>query len=216
MMPDRSVSRSKQDSVELRSGRSFRNPGYRQRGPHPATCINWDDARAYVAWLSHKTGKNYRLLSEAEWEYATRAGTTARYVLDDDEETLCRHANGGDQTLAAERAKTGIPRADKMPRLWCSDNYAYTAPVGSLIPNAFGLHDMLGNVEEWVEDCYHDSLTGALANGSAWVSGDCEYRVSRGGAWYDYARDLRVARRNPLANNRGYGCGSRVARTLAP
>jgi formylglycine-generating enzyme required for sulfatase activity len=202
--------------VELRSGRSFRNPGYRQSGSYPATCLNWDDAKAYVAWLSHKTGKTYRLLSEAEWEYAARAGAIARYVLDDNKETLCRHANGGDQTLATERAKKGIANADGRPKLGCSDNCAYTAPVGSFIPNVFGLHDVLGNVEEWVEDCYHDSFTGAPADGSAWVPGDCEYRISRGGAWYDHARDLRVARRNPLANNRGYGCGLRVARTLAP
>ncbi len=124
------------------------------RGSRPVLYVSWKDAREYVAWLSRKTGKPYRLLSEAEWEYAARAGTTTKYYW------------GNSFNIDY----VNIRRA--------------SSPVGSLLPNGFGLHDMSGNVYEWVQDCYHDSYKGAPIDGTAWTSGDCGKRVIRGGGLY--------------------------------
>ena len=199
---------------DSRRDRSWRNPGYVQDGSHPAACLSWKDAKAYVDWLAKKTGKGYRLLSEAEWEYAARATTTpeseARYGFGDDDEALCANGNGLDQ--AAKRP---------FPATWaflpCSDGYTYTAPAGRFAANGFGLHDMLGNVKEWTEDCYHESqgYRGAPVDGSAWTSGECRRRVLRGGSWLSYARLLRAAFRfKAAADGRYNDLGVRVARTL--
>jgi formylglycine-generating enzyme required for sulfatase activity len=194
--------------VKERTGRSFRNPGYKQGGNEPVVCIDWNDAKAYVAWLSKKTGKTYRLLSEAEWEYAARAGTTTRFSFGNNEADLCRHGNGADRT------------AKKTYKNWtvanCTDNYLHTAPVGVFVTNNFGLHDMHGNVWEWVEDCYHHSYNGAPSDGSAWVTGgDCSRRVLHGGSWDGKRRFLRSANRSGSdAGGRFINGGLRVARTL--
>src|SRR5262245_14145221 len=119
-----------------KEGRTWRNPGFSQTGSHPAACPSWDDSKAYVAWLSRKTGKAYRLPTEAEWEYAARAGTTTRYHFGNDEKGLCKYGNGADQA-----ARKDVPGAKKWTVVACSDGHAYTAPVGSLAANAFGLHD---------------------------------------------------------------------------
>jgi formylglycine-generating enzyme required for sulfatase activity len=196
---------------EQREGRSWRNPGFAQAGSHPAVCLNWDDAKAYVAWLSKKTQKPYRLLTEAEWEYATRAGTTTRYFFGDDEKDLCRYGNGLDQT-----AKSQIAGADK-GNAPCSDGYAYTAPAGSFLPNAFGLYDVYGNAYQWLEDCYHDSYAGAPTDGTAWLSGVCSRHVLRGGSWAGNPKDLRAADRVKLTTaDRSSGRGFRLGRTLTP
>ena len=129
--------------------------------------VNWDDAKLYVAWLSQVTGKTYRLLSEAEYEYATRAGTTTAYPWGDDIKL-----NG---QAMADCAGCGSK--------W--DN-SQTAPVGSFAPNKFGLYDMVGNVFEWTEDCVHKNYGGAPPDGSAWLqanAGDCTNRILRGGSW---------------------------------
>jgi formylglycine-generating enzyme required for sulfatase activity len=201
-------------NVEERLGRSWRNPGYSQSGSHPAACLNWNDAKAYVTWLSSKTGKGYRLLTEAEWEYAARAktapGSEPRYSFGDNENAMCAYGNGLDQT-----AKSTISAAEKLPVFPCSDGYAYTAPVGSFSANGFGLYDMHGNVQEWTEDCYNDGYRGASANGSAWTSGDCSLRVLRGGSWFNIPRVLRSAARGGRpAGTRIVFFGIRVARTL--
>ena len=167
------------------------------RGSRPVINVSWDDAQAYVSWLSQQTGARYRLLSEAEWEYVARAGSrTARY-WGESESGQCRYANGHD---------------DDAP---CSDGYEYTAPVGSFAPNVFGLYDVLGNVWEWTQDCWNRSYAGAPADGSAWQSGDCGDRVLRGGSWFSYPRLLRSAYRlwSPTVF-RNYLNGFRVARTL--
>ena len=197
---------------EERAGYSWRNPGFTQSGAHPAACVSWDDAKAYLAWLSRKTGKTYRLPSEAEWEYAARAGAVTRFHFGDDPQAYCRHGNGADQA-----AFTGVPGADKWSVLGCNDGHGYTAPVGRYAPNAFGLHDTHGNVFEWVEDCWNDGYAGAPADGSAWTSGDCNIRVQRGGAW-GYPPDyLRIAvRGRQAANYRYVNAGLRVARTIGP
>jgi formylglycine-generating enzyme required for sulfatase activity len=193
-------------------GLSWRNPNFPQKGNSPAICISWIDAKAYVAWLSRKTGKTYRLLTEAEWEYAARAGTTTKYYFGNDQNTVCRHANGPDQT-----AKSSAPQARAWNALSCTDGHAYTAPVGSFPANAFGLHDMLGNVWEWTEDCGNDSYSGAPGDGAAWTSGNCNQRVVRGGSYGRDLKDLRSAMRlNTGSSIPGIAFGIRVARTLNP
>ena len=166
-----------------------------QRDDHPVVCVNWEDTRAYVRWLSAETGSRYRLPSEAEWEYAARAGTTTSWYWGERAEDRCEHANGGD-------ADTG-----------CDDGWDGTAPVGSFLMNGFGLHDMAGNVVEWVEDCWHDDYDGAPRDGAAWTrGGDCGRRVMRG---LSSPRGLRLASRLWSAAENRYGfIGFRVARTL--
>jgi formylglycine-generating enzyme required for sulfatase activity len=199
---------------DQRSGRSFRNPGFPQTGSHPAVCVNWDDAKAYAAWLSEKTGRPYRLLTEAEWEYATRARTTPgsyqRYFFGDNEEDMCGYGNGADQT-----AKSKIAGAKHWPIVNCNDGFAYTAPVGSFQPNAFGLYDMHGNASQWVEDCWHENYQGAPTDGSAWIVGNRSLRVRRGGSWNGSPVYLRAAKRVlSSSDDRSSRAGFRLARTL--
>ena len=167
------------------------------RGRRPAINVSWDDAQAYVKWLSGITGKPYRLLSEAEYEYAARAGSQTAYPWGDaiklDGKTMANCANCGSQ--------------------WDDKR---TAPVGSFAPNRFGLYDMIGNVWEWTEDCWNDTYQGAPTDGSAWTAGDCNRRVVRGGSW-NYGPDLlRSALRDWFTTGlRLDHVGFRVARTLS-
>jgi len=170
--------------------KDWRNPGYAQDDTHPVICVSWDDASAYVRWLSHKTGKRYRLLSEAEWEYAARAGTATARFWGNDGDASCGYANGADLTTKAQ-----VPGASNWGSADCDDRYAYTAPVGSYRANAFGLHDMLGNAGEWTQDCWNGNYGGAPVDGSAWAAGDCSMRVVRGGSWDDAPQGLRAAYR---------------------
>jgi formylglycine-generating enzyme required for sulfatase activity len=193
---------------EERSGRSFRNPGFVQDDRHPAVCVSFEDATAFAAWLTWKTGKAYRLLSEAEWEYAARAGTATRYHFGQNERDLCTYGNVGDLT-----AKKKFKHWETIAN--CRDGHVYTAPAGAFRPNAFGLHDMHGNVWEWVQDCGNGSYNGALSDGSAWTTGDCSRRVLRGGSWGDFPWHLRSAvRSRPPPDLRNYNVGFRVGRTL--
>ena len=163
------------------------------RGTRPVINVNWDDANAYVAWLAKKAGKPYRLLSEAEYEYATRAGITAAYPWGD--------AIGTDN---ANCKGCGSQWGGKQ-----------TAPVGSFAPNGFGLYGAVGNIWEWTEDCYHSSYSGAPMNGSAWTSGDCSRRVLRGGPWSYPSEYLRSAARIGVTTDLRYpDFGFRVGRTL--
>ena len=186
----------------------WRNPGYAQDDTHPVVCVSWDDAGAYAQWLGHKTGKRYRLLSEAEWEYAARAGTTTSRYWGDDAAAACGYANGADITTAAQ-----APGASGWSATHCDDRSAYTAPVGSYRANAFGLHDMLGNVGEWTQDCWNASYSGAPTDSRAWAMGDCALRAVRGGAWDDAPAGLRAAYRvgSPTVI-RLYSRGFRVAK----
>ena len=192
-----------------RDGRSWREPGWSQKDNEPVVCVSWVDAQAYVRWLDQHSGlKGWRLPSEAEWEYAARGGSTTRRPWGDDE-VACAYANGSDRTKG--------PRGRAWTELHpCKDGYWFAAPVGSYRPNAWGLHDMLGNVWEWVQDC-HLSYAGAPSDGSAHETNDCQGRVVRGGAWDDPPSVLRSAERFWLGSgNRNNNIGLRVARTLPP
>jgi formylglycine-generating enzyme required for sulfatase activity len=197
--------------LELVPGKSWRDPAIAQTDEHPAVCVSWRDASAYAAWLSAKTGHRYRLPSEAEWEYATRGGVQAAYAFPGGEAGACAYANVGDRS-----AKAAVPAwrtAD------CDDGFGFgTAPVGSFRPNGFGLHDTIGNVWEWMADCFRPSFDSAPADGSTWGNGgDCGSVVDRGGGFSSLiAGNLRPANRSraPSPDNPAYSLGFRVARDL--
>jgi formylglycine-generating enzyme required for sulfatase activity len=164
------------------------------RGQMPVINVKWGDAKQYVGWLSRLTGNDYHLLTEAEWEYAARAGTTSRYSWGDD------------------------PGKDNANCSSCGSQWdrKQSAPVGSFKSNALGLYDMHGNVWEWVEDSWHDNYDGAPTDGSAWLrGGDPSYRVIRGGSWRNDAEFIRAAVRAKRNVNVQFDTlGFRVARTL--
>jgi formylglycine-generating enzyme required for sulfatase activity len=192
--------------------RSWRNPGYPQNDNHPVVCVSWTDARAYANWLSGKTGKSYRLPSEAEWEYAARAGAASSRPWGEDPNQACRHANVRD--LAFKRLMPAGKGRQWSGTHGCDDSSAYTANGGSYQRNPFGLHDMIGNAWEWTEDCANDSYVGAPTDGSAWQSGDCAARMVRGGSWYSDERFARSTNRNrESASGRTWNLGFRLART---
>ena len=192
-------------------GRSWRNPGFAQTDRDPVVCVNWADATAYASWLGIVTGKTYRLPSEAEWEHAARAGSQTARPWGDSRDGACRYGNVADLTAAAER---GWEKKSQRILL-CPDGYVYTAPVGRFEPNALGLHDMLGNVWEWVEDCYNARYDGAPTDGSAWLKGDCVGRVMRGGSWFsDPSRARSAFRYAVIAGSQESSLGFRVARTF--
>ena len=195
---------------EERSGRDWRRPGFNQTDAHPVVCVDWEDAKSYVRWMSGETGKEYRLLSESEWEYAARGGTgTARY-WGESASGQCRYGNGADRSLKRRYSDW------RWDTVGCDDGAVHTAEVGTYEANGYGLHDVLGNVWEWVGDCWHDSYAGAPSDGSAWTgSGDCGKRVLRGGSWFFEPGDLRSAYRSRGSTGfRDNDVGFRVARTL--
>ena len=178
------------------------------KGQLPVINVSWDQAKAYVAWLSRMTGKPYRLLTEAEWDYAARGVTSADaphppYPWGD--KASHEYANYGTDQCCNGRVEG-------------RDQWFNTAPVGKFPPNDFGLHDMHGNVWEWVEDPWHDNYGGAPINGSAWTEGgEASRRVVRGGSWLDDPESLRSADRDgSSSDNRSFDLGFRVGRTLTP
>ena len=174
---------------------------------HPVGCVSWDNAVAYAAWLSKKAGQTYRLPSASEWEYAASAGASPATPLASDIGSACKQANVADQA-AAERYP-GWSALD------CNDHYVQSAPVGSFAPNAFGLHDMIGNMFEWVEDCWSASYEGAPTDGSARLDGDCASRELRGGSWFTSPAYLRASYRNRFAHDyRSSSVGFRVVREI--
>lgn len=183
------------------------------RTQHPVINVDFTAAQSYLLWLSKKTGKRYRLLSESEWEYAARAGTATAWHWGTIAEGIglpeaCLFANTHDES--SKKTHAGYN--------WlahpCDDGFAETAPVGKFKPNAFGLYDMLGNVREWVADC-HGAYKDAPTDGAAVESNDCETRVARGGAWLDGPTWTRSAYRFPLSPKyANYAVGLRVARDL--
>jgi formylglycine-generating enzyme required for sulfatase activity/DNA-binding winged helix-turn-helix (wHTH) protein len=185
---------------------SFRQPGFEVSGSQPVVCISWHEAQAYVAWLSHRTGKPYRLPTEAEWEYAARAGTSTVYSFGEDETALCGYARFAD--LGSGFEWRGGCRGDTV---------AYgPIPVGSLKPNPWGIFDMHGNAWEWVEDCWTPNASDMPTDGSAFSRpGGCEVGVMRGGSWAAPYTKLRSATRWPTrATSHYYHLGFRVALSL--
>jgi formylglycine-generating enzyme required for sulfatase activity len=172
-------------------------------------CVSWNDAQAYVQWQGRQTGQAYRLPSEAEWEYASRAGSNSSRPWGDDLKEVCRHANGSDQSVRFSRRGWGI-------KFDCNDGFPFTAPVGSYTANRFGVNDMIGNASEWVQDMWHENYDGAPTDGSVWLTGpEPAQRVYRGGNWGYFPNSLRSATRNCNAPiYRHYGTGFRIARTF--
>jgi formylglycine-generating enzyme required for sulfatase activity len=146
---------------------SWKTPANAPGDYHPVMCVSWDDAHAYLQWLSKQSGRYYRLPSEAEWEYAARAGSETRYPFGDDVAGLCQHANVLDRSGKPVVARLTGKTRKEVP---CDDEAELTTVVGMYAANAFGLHDMLGNVGELVEDCQHLNYEGAPGDGSAWTN----------------------------------------------
>lgn len=194
--------------------RNWESPGFAQTDAHPVVCVNWLEAMAYVQWLAARTGKPYRLLTDAEWEYVARAGTKTVRFWGDGRERTCEFANVSDQ---AKRRELRLPAAAE-EFFDCDDGFAFTAPVSSFKPNSWGLHDLFGNAWEWTQDCFARSYIGGPTDGSARQppsGSDCAERVMRGGAWHGDAFYIRAAKHDfapPLL--RSARMGLRVARDL--
>ena len=188
------------DAFALATGRELPDDQGWGRGRRPVINVTWEDATVYAKWLSAETGKRYRLPTEAEWEYAARAGTETPYWWGDDIKQ--------DSKVWANCNDCGSP--------WDGNE---TAPVGQFPANGFGLYDMAGNVLEWVQDCWHDSYKGAPEDGSvAWEEdgkGECDRRVFRGGYWGAIPAYLRSAARSGVgADDGGNGLGFRLAQDI--
>jgi len=191
--------------------RSWQNPAtpVEPVDDHPVTCVNFADARAYVEWLARETGERYRLPSEAEWEYAARSGTTTQRPWGDAPEDGCEFANTYDVTADAAY-RLGWPHAG------CRDGFADLARVGLLQANSFNLHDMIGNVQEWVQDCATDSFIGRPRDARAWEwLGGCKRRIQRGGSWLTPPDGSRSAYRVAASEgDRSDDTGFRIAKDL--
>lgn len=184
---------------------NWQSPGFSQQDSEPVVCVSWDDAQAYATWLTGKTGRQYRLPNEAEWEYAARGGTTGSRFWAGGSAATCKFAS------VADNAFKSVARG--MPSFPCADGHPYTAPVGRYAANAYGLHDMLGNVWEWVEDCWNPGYAGAPAKAEPRATGTCEVRVFRGGAWNSKPASVRAAYRDrDSKDERHENLGFRVVR----
>ncbi|MDB5412815.1 MAG: hypothetical protein JWR10_1150 [Rubritepida sp.] len=185
---------------------SWHKPGFTQSDTDPVVCVTPADADAYAGWLSARTGLDYRLPSEAEWEYAARAGDARSRPWDGDASSQCAHANGADRALQA-----ALPNQAAAP---CQDDFPFTAPSGQFPANGFGLHDMIGNAWQWIAGCYTPDLTGIPEDGGpAPGPVGCE-RVARGGSWGTTYGALRSAFRYPQdPDRRNYNFGFRVVRS---
>jgi formylglycine-generating enzyme required for sulfatase activity len=183
-------------------------PGDEHHRSDPVAGISWQQAKDYTDWLSGLTGRSYRLPSEAEWEYAARAGETGRFPWPSGE-NACKRANMLDVS----------GRMEHPDWYWsenCNDQFSSSAPVGSFPPNAWGFHEMLGNVWEWVADCWHPDYTGAPSTSAAWLGDSCRKRVNRGGGWGNNLRSLRLSNRDAdRATGYSDGLGFRIARDLS-
>lgn len=175
------------------AGASWRRPGFPQGQDHPAGCLNLADTRAYVEWLSTTTGQHYRIPTDAEWEYVARAGTTTLQSWGDSFDDICKYTNASD----LDRADVHGGLEEEPTRFFqCRDGFVYTSPVGSFPPNQFGLYDVIGNIWEWVEDCYYATYQGAPTDGSAWIGENCDRLVVRGGGWFSRVWFVRPAGRS--------------------
>jgi len=184
---------------------NWESPGFEQNETHPVVCVSWLDAQSYVQWLSKSTGKHYRLLSEAEWEYVAKSPVIS--FINSKGEAPCKLFNIADSSTLHE-----IPGVQ---HLACSDGYSTTASVGSFPANSFGLFDVLGNAWEWVEDCWNDNYVGAPDDGGSWTQGSCDERVFRGGGWNTPPKVLNYSYRDHGDKAESYDdVGFRVLRSL--
>jgi len=195
--------------IEQNPKYSWKNSGFAQTDDHPVVNVSWNDAQAFCKWLSAKEGVTYRLPTEAEWEYACRAGSTTMYQTGDDPEGLVSVGNVLDAS-----AKAKLTEYPDLPDLRVNDGYAFTAPVGGFRANPWGVHDMHGNVFEWCQDWYGSYTSGDTADPAGPDSGS--NRVLRGGSWYFNARNCRSAYRyRPAPSYRSNHLGFRVRRSAA-
>lgn len=190
---------------------SWLDPDYDVSDDHPMVCVSWWDAKAYAGWLTEQTGHTYRLPAETEWEYAVRGGTQTAYSFPDGEDNACTYANVSDVS-----AKADVPAWNAVN---CDDGVGFgTTPVGSYLPNGFGLHDTIGNVWEWMADCYRDSFAGAPTDNSTWGDGGvCNAVLDRGGGFSNiFPGHLRAANRSkaPSPHIAVYSLGFRLVRDL--
>ncbi|MFW2404434.1 MAG: SUMF1/EgtB/PvdO family nonheme iron enzyme, partial [Gammaproteobacteria bacterium] len=188
------------------------DPGFAQAHDAPVTCVSFFDAQAYAGWLTAKTGEPYRLPTEAEWEFAARAGATTPYHWGDDPAQACAFANvrsPGADAISKRQAESD--EADGFP---CDDGVTHSAPVGSYEPNGLGLHDMLGNAWEWVADCIHKDYRGAPTDGSAWLDdAPCQFGVIRSGSYLNRVeRSSTTVRAGRPRSGRATNMGFRVAK----
>jgi len=202
---------AKTDSWGMQPGFNWHHTSFPQEDSHPVTCVSWNDATAYAAWLSKKTGKKYRLPTDSEWEYGARGGTrTARY-WGDNAADLCLNAN-----IATADTVAKFDSTTWEDKLVCTSKHSFTMPVGSFDANPYGLQDMLGNVWEWTADCYHTNHSGVPTDGSAYVDAECKTHGVRGGAYHSQIWLARAATRGdgmgPDAHI--FAAGFRVARDL--
>ncbi len=213
-LPDRAWTYEPNDKAAFdyteREGRNWRNPGFAQTDQDPVTCVSHDDVRAYIEWLNDRTKGGYRLPSEAEWEYAARAGTETARFWGDGRDAACRFANVADAALTRAMNVAVDPK-----RFFPGDDgFAFTAPVGSFLPNPFGLYDMFGNVWEWCADYWTENLRGLPERGAPNATGDSGRRSLRGGSWHNDPRIVRAAHRGWAGTGlRSTITGFRVART---
>lgn len=187
---------------------NWNNNNLKQEENHPVVCVTWNDASEYVQWLAKTTGFRYRLPSEAEWEYAARAGEEGKYYFGDDSGDVCEHINHADyQMIRAWDADTGVSE--------CDDGFLYTSPVGSYPANRFGLYDMYGNVWEWVADCYlpHPSVVGPVQQSTHDYS--CDGYTLRGASWASLPKGVTTSYRiSAEVDTRTVDYGFRVVREL--
>ena len=191
------------------AGVTWRTPGFEQSDGSPAVCMSWHDAAAYAQWMADRTNQPYRLPTEAEWEYGARAGSASARHWGNDLDETCRFANVGDLDMAE---KTGW----RNRQFTCRDGFAFTAPVGRYHPNEFGLYDMLGNVWEFIEDCWHHTHADRPTDASVWRGSACaKTRMTKGGSWSHYPWGIRSAVRNRAPVDASYNTtGLRLARDL--
>ncbi len=209
--------RRKRGDWQYDAATTFRDPGFKQAGDHPVACVNWDEAQAYVAWLNTQTSGGYRLLTEVEWEYVARGGATQNfaYPWGNDPAGGCSFANAFDSTTMQAYAGMDTSGYKVFDPMDCSDDLLNTSPVGALKPNAFGVHDITGNVAEWVEDCYTVTREHLSDSGAPPAQTSCAKRLAKGGSWGTLAHNVRIAERLPYAaTHRDDSIGIRVAKTL--
>lgn len=181
------------EATHYDAGKGWRKPFFKQSAGDPVINVSWNDAQAYIAWLNKTTDGHYRLPTEAEWEYAARAGTSTAYYWGEDIGKALANCNDCGSEWDGER----------------------TSPVASFPANAWGLFDMGGNAAQWTQDCFSENYQNAPADGSAMLSGDCKYRVIRGGGWSDPTKAVRVdAREGNLPDFRYMNVGFRLAKDL--